>query len=295
MTERVEFAVDGTSAVGYLSGVGRGGPRPCVVMCPGFGGTQDTPALVATADDFVRGGYAVLTFDYRNFGESGGTPRQLADIEGQLDDIAAAVARVRQIPGVDADRIVLWGTSLGGAHAVVATSRDPRIAAAVAQIPFNGFPKKVEGRSRAATLRLLAAMTVDAVRGLLRLPPAYIKAVGGPGELAVMASVEALQTIRGLSSRNWRNEVAPRALFDMMRYRPAESAGDVAVPVLVCAGDRDREVPPELTAALAHAIPQGELRTYPHPHFAFYQADIRRQVTADQLAFLHRVVGPGPR
>ena len=42
-----------------------------------------------------------------------------------------------------------------------------------------------------------------------------------------------------------RTEVAPRALFDMMRFRPAEAAG--------------------------------------------------RQVTADQLAFLHPVVGPGPQ
>ncbi|MGE2717602.1 alpha/beta hydrolase [Mycolicibacterium litorale] len=295
MTERVEFAVDGTTCVGHLRGADGSEPRPGVVMCTGFGGTQDTPAHAATAEDFVRAGYAVLTFDYRNFGESGGTPRQLVDIAGQLDDIAAAVACARRHPGIDPDRVVLWGTSLGGGHVVVAASRDPRVAAVISQIPFNGFPKKVEGRSAGTTLKLLAAMAHDALRGALRLPPAYIKAVAARGELAVMPSDEAQQAIAGMQSATWRNETAPRALFAMMRYRPAESARNVTVPVLVCTGDGDRETPPELTAALAQAIPKGELRTYPYPHFAFYQPAIREQVTTDQLAFLGRVVGTGPR
>jgi dienelactone hydrolase len=290
MTRRVEFTSGDATCVGHLYPTEGSAPRPCIVMCTGFGGTQDTPSIVANAEDFARAGYAALTFDYRNFGESGGEPRQLVDIDGQLDDIGAAVHHARTMPGIDADGIVLWGTSLGGGHVVVASARDPRIAAVIAQIPYNGFPKKVEGRSTAATLRLLWAMTVDAVRGFLHRPPAYIKAVGEPGELAVMASTEAHQTIAGVHSDNWRNQVAPRALFAMMRYKPADAAPNVGAPVLVCAGDRDRETPLELTAELAQAAPRGELRAYPYPHFEFYRDDIRRKVLTDQLAFLDRVV-----
>lgn len=288
MTARITFASGGETCVGYLYG-DQANPRACIVMCQGFGGTQDTPAFTENAEGFAAAGYRVLTFDYRNFGESTGEPRQLVDIDGQLDDIAAAINHARGLPDVDADRIVLWGTSLGGAHAVVAASRDPRIAAVIAQIPFNGTARKVEGRSTAATLRLLWAMTVDAARGLLGLSPAYIKAVGGPGELATMSSTEAQQTIAGMTSDTWRNEVAPRALFGLMRYRPADAAPKVLAPALVCAAERDKEVPLELVTQLADALPHGVLRTYPCPHFAFYRDDVREQVLADQLAFLDRV------
>lgn len=92
MTERVEFASGETTLIGYLYNGDAEEPRTCVVLCHGFGGTQDTPALAANAKSFAEAGYAVLTFDYRNFGESGGQPRQLVDIAGQLDDIATAAA-----------------------------------------------------------------------------------------------------------------------------------------------------------------------------------------------------------
>lgn len=291
MTERVEFGSGAATLVGHLYSGGQHEPRPCVVLCQGFGGTQDTPAFTANATSFAEAGYAALTFDYRNFGESGGQPRQLVDIGGQLDDIAAAVMCARGRHDVDPDRIVLWGTSLGGGHVVTAAARDPRIAAVIAQIPFNGFPKKVEGRSTAATLRLLWAMTADTLRGALGASPAYIKAVGEPGELAVMASSEAQQTIDGMQSPTWRNEVAPRALFAMMRYKPGDHAPRVRAPVLVCIGKRDKETQEADAGRLAELAPRGELQAYDVAHFDFYRDDIRGQVIADQIAFLRRVLG----
>lgn len=291
MTARITFESGGETCVGYLYGDRAGTPRACAVMCQGFGGTQDTPAFTATARDFAAAGYRVLTFDYRNLGESSGLPRQLVDIAGQLDDIAAAVAYARRQPGVDADRVVLWGTSLGGGHVVTAAARDPRIAAVIAQIPYNGFPRKVEGRSAAATLRVLKAMVVDGVRAALHMKPAYIKQVGRPGELAVMASVEAQQTIDAMTSATWRNEVAPRSLLDMWRYKPGDHTRFVTAPVLVCIGERDKETQAPEAAQLAALAPRGELRAYPYAHFDFYRDDVRSEVIADQLAFLSKVLG----
>lgn len=290
MTARITFVSGGETCVGYLYGDHTADPRTCVVMCQGFGGTQDTPAFTANANDFARAGNLVLTFDYRNLGESSGLPRQLVDITGQLDDIAAAVAYARHHPGVDPDRIVLWGTSLGGGHVVTAAARDPRIAAVIAQIPYNGFPKKVEGRSTATALRVLKAMVLDTARGALHLSPSYIKQVGLPGELAVMASAEAQQTIDEMTSATWRNEVAPRSLLDMWRYKPGDHARFVKAPVLVCIGKHDKETQEADSAQLAEDAPHGELHTYPYAHFDFYRDDVRRQVLADQLAFLSRVL-----
>ncbi|KUH97730.1 alpha/beta hydrolase [Mycolicibacterium acapulense] len=291
MTERVEFSSGESTLVGHLYDGDQDEPRPCVVLCQGFGGTQDTPALTANARSFAAAGYAALTFDYRNFGESQGEPRQLVDIGGQLDDIAAAVTFARGRSGIDPDRIVLWGSSLGGGHVVTVAARDPRIAAVIAQIPFNGFPKKVEGRSTAATLRLLWAMTTDTFRGALGASPAYIKAIGDPGELAVIASSEAHQTIEGMQSATWRNEIAPRALFAMMRYKPGNHAPHVSAAVLVCVGKRDKETQEADAARLAELAPRGELKSYDLAHFDFYRDDIRQRVIADQIAFLRRVLG----
>ncbi len=290
MTKRVTFQSGGDTCVGYLYGETGAPPRPCVVLCTGFGGTQDTPSVVANAHAFADAGYVALTFDYRNFGESGGEPRQLVDIPGQLADIRAAVECARRHDGVDPDQIALWGTSLGGGHVVTAAARDPRIAAVIAQVPFNGFPKKVEGRSSSATVRLLWAMTVDAIRGILYLRPHYIPAVSGPGALAVMSSREAQQAIDGVKSRTWRNSVAPRALFAMMRYKPGDSAPNVRAPVLVCIGEHDKESLAAVAAELAHRAPHGELLTYPWAHFDFYRDELRDRVTRDQIDFLDRVL-----
>jgi alpha-beta hydrolase superfamily lysophospholipase len=261
-----------------------------VVLCTGFSGTQDTPTLVGTAEAFAAAGYHALTFDYRSFGESGGHPRQIISIDGQLADIAAAVACARGLEYVDPSRIVLWGTSLGGGHAVAAAARDRGIAAVIAQVPFNGFPRKAEGRSRRATLRLLAAMADDWGRAKLRLAPRYIPSVAATGELAVMTGDDVQRLIAGMASPTWRNEVAPRALIEMMFYRPADFAEHLTCPVLVCVGTHDVETTVEKAGELAVVAPLGELREYPLSHFDFYREDIRATVLADQLAFLRRVL-----
>jgi dienelactone hydrolase len=161
---KVHFESGGANCVGYLYHPrGDNKKLACVIVGTGFGGTQDTPSIQAVARTFAEAGFAALTFDYRNFGESGGTPRQLIHIKEQLEDFHAAIRWARSQTQIDPGRIALWGTSLGGGHVIAVAADDSRIAAVIAQIPFNGFPKQVEGRSSAATLRLLAAMTFDAL------------------------------------------------------------------------------------------------------------------------------------
>ncbi len=241
------------------------------------------------ARQFAEAGWATLVFDYRSFGESEGGPRQVPDIGGQLDDLRAAVAFARAHDRIDPERILLWGNSLGGAHAITVAATDPRIAAVVAQIPFNGFPEKVEGRSAADNLALLAAIIWDTVRGKLRMRPYYIRMVGAPGEVAVTASADAerhIATLTGGGETLWRNSIAPRALLSMMRYRPAESAARLTCPLLVCAAADDRETPLDTSRELAERAPDGRMRVYPGTHFTFYtEPALRTRVVADQIEF----------
>lgn len=290
MRTKVSFTAAGVRCAGYLYLPADTGPAPCVVLCHGFSGTMDR--LFDYAERFAAEGFAALVFDYRGFGESDGEPRQLPDIGGQLADIRAAVACARAHERVDPGRVLLWGNSLGGAHAITVAASDSRIAAVVAQIPFNGFPKKVEGRSTADTLSLLGAIVWDALRGKLGLRPYYIPMVGRPGELAVTATPEADQHIRTLTGGRetlWRNSIAPRGLLGMMRYRPAEAAAGLACPLLVCVAAEDQETPLDITRELADRAPRGELRVYPGTHFSFYtDPSLRSRVVADQIDFYRR-------
>ncbi|MGV0801852.1 alpha/beta fold hydrolase, partial [Mycolicibacterium elephantis] len=78
---RIQVQVDGDTIVARRFGAATDaltGPagRPCVVMAHGFGATQDS-GLFAFAEALAGAGAEVVTFDYRNFGESSGQPRQL--------------------------------------------------------------------------------------------------------------------------------------------------------------------------------------------------------------------------
>jgi uncharacterized protein len=290
----ISFDVSGTRAAGVLFLPESAADQlPAVVLAHGFSGTMDR--LFDVAAGFAEGGFAALVFDYRRFGASGGEPRQLVDVDDQLKDFAAAIAFARAHPRIDPERVAAWGNSLGGGHAVVAAARDPKIAAVIAQIPFNGFPRHVEGRSAKDAWRLMGAILLDALRGVFRRPPKLIPMVGEPGTVAVTALPDAqrhLELLRG-ESTTWRNEVAPRGLLKMMWYRPGKWAARVRSPLLESIAAEDQATPEELTRPIAERAPRGELKRYDGGHFDFYNAaHIRRQVMADQLEFLHRHLVP---
>ena len=58
--------------------------------------------LPAYAERFAEAGLAALLFDYRHFGASGGEPRQLVDIDRQLEDWRSAFAYARGLEGISA-------------------------------------------------------------------------------------------------------------------------------------------------------------------------------------------------
>ncbi len=68
-----------------------------------------------------KAGYNLLTFDYRGFGQSDGTP----SLDGVVADSLAALGWLRQRPDVDPQRLVVLGQSLGGATAVRMVAADP--------------------------------------------------------------------------------------------------------------------------------------------------------------------------
>jgi uncharacterized protein len=74
MPRRVTFFSDGTELVGYLHeppAEQRNEPRPAVLICHGFGASQDR-ILPEVAAHLAGEGYIALTIDYRGFGKTRG-------------------------------------------------------------------------------------------------------------------------------------------------------------------------------------------------------------------------------
>ncbi len=110
--EKVRFASGDTScAAWHYPGVNGG----CVIMAGGTSVTKE-PASDLFAARFNDAGFAVLAFDHRRFGQSGGAPRQIVRFDEQVADWHAAIECAAALPDVDQDRISIWGFSLAGGH-----------------------------------------------------------------------------------------------------------------------------------------------------------------------------------
>jgi pimeloyl-ACP methyl ester carboxylesterase len=107
-------------------------PAPGIIMCHGFTGHKaETHRLfVDAARDFTRNGLAVLRFDYRGSGDSGGEFHEMT-VSREIDDARAALDCLTSRPEVDATHVGVLGLSLGGCVAACLTGTDDRVRALV--------------------------------------------------------------------------------------------------------------------------------------------------------------------
>lgn len=282
------FAAQGKGLVGPTG-------RPAVVMAHGFGGTKDS-GLAPFAERFAAAGADVLAFDYCGFGASAGTPRQSISLRRQVGDYEAAVAAAQRLPGVDPNRIMLWGTSLSGGHVLqVAAGRDD-IAGVIAMTPLtNGWAV-----SRTAAVRTdpLAALrwTLAGVGSRLAVgrggEATLMPLVGRPGEPGAMALAGAYESYTALAGPTWRNEVDAAVGLEVGRIRATRWARKLRCPLLVQVGDFDRFVPPSSVVKTAVAG-RAQVHHYPCDHFDVWPGnDWFDKAVDDQLAFMERTLAP---
>ena len=142
---------------------------PAILMCHGWGGVK--AQLLPFAEAIAREGFAALVFDYRGWGESDGriiatptvpplleagertlTVRVLREIVDPIDQVADAnncLHVLRSEPGIDPERIGVWGTSYGAGHAVFLGGTNPFLRAVVAQVGGYGLGPQYHAHARA--------------------------------------------------------------------------------------------------------------------------------------------------
>jgi pimeloyl-ACP methyl ester carboxylesterase len=104
------------------------GPFPLVLLLSGSGASR-RGVFSLLADRLVAQGIATFEYDKRGVGESTGT--FLDTIALNQRDGEAAVAWLRDRPGIDGRRIAVLGMSQGGVVAPAIAARDPEVAAVV--------------------------------------------------------------------------------------------------------------------------------------------------------------------
>jgi pimeloyl-ACP methyl ester carboxylesterase len=274
------FASGPDSCAAWLYRPDRGGDAlPIVVMAHGFSGTR-RDRLGPFAERFAVAGAAALVFDHRGFGDSGGEPDRFNPAR-QLEDWEAAIAAARSLPGIDPDRVATFGSSMGGGNALAAAAADPRVAAAISQVPFLDLSQAFRPRSR-VRLRMLLAAVLDR----------HLPAVGRPDEAAFINAPDSeagwRQVVAGGEDSRWRNRGSARWIITSP-FRTSRHAERLHCPWLVCVGEADQVAAPAQSIAAARRAPFGELRTYPGvDHFDIYDGPGHEAVVADQLDFLHR-------
>ncbi len=171
---RIEFAGGEGRLAGYLYLPPGDGPFACLIdnhgSQPPAGGDLSHPQ---TAAFFLALGHAYLFPHRAGYGLSPGTtlsdevpaPRGTEEHDSQMsarlmrenDDVIAALDGAAEVPEIDAGRIAVMGSSLGGIHTLLALSRDTRWRCG---LDFSGGASQWEAHPK------IRQMLLDAARAL---------------------------------------------------------------------------------------------------------------------------------
>lgn len=261
------------------------GRHPAIVLLHG-GGAQ-TRDFFWLPHFLAQRGFAVLAYDKRGVGQSGGDWRS-ASVQDLAGDALAAVAFLRNDQRIRADRVGLYGASAGGWSAPVAAARAPDQVAFVIVRSASYLPERrnviyeVEGDLRDAGY----GDDVVARVGALHEQDIAVMEANGAGWEELRAALRAASSEPWFALTRLPGDLIPQTQANQSRIAahiasqrrnvidPPAVWASLRMPILIQIGGRDRYVPgPESAEHLLAALrqnPEARVELYPgadHPMF----------------------------
>ena len=252
-----------------------GSPRAgAIVMSHGFSALKEH-GLDAFARAFNDAGLAVVAFDHRHLGASDGAERGRIIPQEQHDDTRAALGWISAQPGVDPDRIGLWGSSYSGGHGLFLGAMDPRVKAVVAQVPATDIARALialAGKEGFTAYQALFAGDHAARNG--GQPGGRIPIVAPEGQPSVLATPDSYDWFMAArkNAPRWCDTTTLESVARMAEYQPAAFIDLIAPkPLLILAGKTDSLIPiAQVRAAFARAGEPKKLVEFEGGHFDLY-------------------------
>lgn len=299
--ENVWFASGeaGCDAWLYLP-AGASAERPVggVVMAHGLGATKalylDAPARAIAAR-----GLAVLCFDYRYYGASGGAVREQVIPAAQIEDYRNALTALGLRPEVDAARLGVWGTSFSGGHVLHLGAHDPRVKAVVSQVPGLDIGRTAAEVLPPETLAGFAAIIAEErTRTFLGGDPVYIPLAAPAGEVALQPSDEGhafLEEARRTVAPGFRNRVTLASIERVLEHAPGLVIDRIAPrPLLMILARGDTWTSPGLIReAFARAGEPKALLELEGTHYDVYTGPAAAEAASAAAEWFARHLGAG--
>jgi hypothetical protein len=298
--EVVEFPSEGATLRGRFYRPVHAAPWPVVVMTHGTTATI-TMCLDRYAEVFRRAGLAVLLYDHRNFGLSGGEPRQLINPWLQARGYRDAMSYLLTRADVDTERIAAWGDSYSGMIALAVGALDPRYAAVAAQCPACGIelPKHAPDERHFQTMQAIfdggdVTGTPETTTG--PLPVVSADQIGSPSLLKPIQAYRWFIEYGGRHGTLWENRVIRVIPPTAVPFSAYLAAPFIRRPTLLMAGRDDEMVHcnPDVTKAIFGSMRcRKQWADIDGGHFGllYYPSEIFEQASAGQCAFLIEALG----
>lgn len=293
IAEEVSFpnASAGITLAGTLTIPQGEGPFPAAVLITGSGAQNRDEELaghrpfLVLADYLARNGIAVLRYDDRGFGSSGGE-YQSADINDFASDAVSAMEYLRTRPEIEPGEIGLIGHSEGGmiTYIIAAQGGDAAFIVSMAGPAVDG--EKFMSEQRRLILGAMG-MPESVYEESQKLSEAVIAVTDKYPLEFIRQNVDSLATT--LVPADMQDN--PRALdqlkagllqtttpemLSLLRYRPAAYLDKIECPVLAIVGERDLQVPPStVEKPLREGVRPGTpltVKVYPELNHLFQHA-----------------------
>lgn len=271
-----------------------------IIMAHGFTTTINGMTADKYAEHFRDAGFAVLLYDHRNLGISGGEPRQEINFWVQARGYIDAIDFVSSQPEIDTDKIAVWGASMSSREAFLAGVMDDRVKAVIAMIPAFGEEIPEEDKDGSAYTFAKETLLTEDIKSLPhrtteQMPIVSTDQKGAPSALTELSAFRWFIEYGGRFGTNWQNEVSFSIIDTPEDFNLGQLAPHLKAPILmiVATNDEMHGANPKVTQYVYNTINQPkEWVDIDGGHFGllYYPSKLFDKSSNAQIDFLKRTL-----